>query len=134
SDGHPGERTYTIRTQNLNLPAGVEFFPAVPSQGTLRLDRLYARTVKVVPRYSKNPPNGYRLKSFHVTPSQVRIRGPEEHLGQIDQVMTDPIDLSSVVSESEFRVHVNLGDPQMRLESSGQVTVRVQLEKEPARN
>ena len=127
SDVRSGERTLTIRGQNLNLPAGVEFYRAVPSQITMRLDRLQARSVKVVPRYAKMPPEGYRIKSYQVEPAKVGIRGPQDHVSQIDHVMTDPIDLSAVVSHSEFRVHVNVGDPQVRLESPALVTVRVEL-------
>jgi YbbR domain-containing protein len=127
SDARSGERTFTIRAPNLNLPAGVEFYRAVPSQITLRLDRLQVREVKVVPRYSKAPPAGYRIKSYQVDPAKIRIRGPQDHVSQIEEVMTDPIDLSGVVSRSEFRVHVNVGDPQIRLESPTLVTVRVEL-------
>lgn len=130
SDVHPGERTLTISDRNINLPAGIAFYRAVPSQITLRLDRLLAREVKVIPRYSKSPPEGYRIRSYQVDPAKVRIRGPEDHLNQIDHVMTDPIDLSGVVSQADFRVHVNVGDPQVRLESQPLVTVRVQLKKE----
>ena len=130
SDARPGERTFTVHDRNINLPVGVAFYRAVPSQITLRFDRLTTREVRVVPRYSKSPPDGYRLKSFHPDPSRVRIRGPEDHVRQIDQVMTDPIDLSGVVGQAEFHVHINVGDPQVRLESAtGLVTVRVVLEK-----
>ena len=40
SDAHAGERTYSIRGRNLNLPAGVVFYRAVPSQLTLHFDQL----------------------------------------------------------------------------------------------
>src|SRR5580704_11151811 len=30
SDAQPGERTYTIRGRNLNLPSGVVFYQAIP--------------------------------------------------------------------------------------------------------
>ena len=129
TDVRPGERTFTIQSRNLNLPVGVEFYRAVPSQITLRLDRLAAREVKVVPRYAKSAPEGYRLKSFRVNPASITIRGPEDHLKQIEQVMTDPIDLSGVVGQAEFHVHLNIGDPQVRPEPPTLVTVRVLLEK-----
>src|SRR6266478_3446188 len=32
SGAHVGERTYTVHPSNTNLPAGVEFYRAVPSQ------------------------------------------------------------------------------------------------------
>ncbi len=40
SDAQPGERTYSIRGRNLNLPSGVVFYRAVPSQLTLHFDQL----------------------------------------------------------------------------------------------
>ena len=127
SDVRAGERTLTIRDRNVNLPPGVTFYRAVPSQITLQVDRLMERDAKVAPRFSKLPV-GYRIESYQVDPAKVRIRGPGDHLNQIDHVMTDPIDLSSVVSQREFRVHVNVGDPLVRLDSQTLVTVRVQLE------
>lgn len=130
SDVRPGERTFTVHGWNINLPLGVAFYRAVPSQITLRFDHLLTRAVRIVPRYAKSPPDGYRLKSFQLDPSTVRIRGPEDHVKQIEQVMTDPIDLSAVVGEAEFHVHLNIGDPQVRMESAtGLVSVRVVLEK-----
>ena len=41
---------------------------------------------------------------------------------------TDPVDLSGVVSEKEFRTHINVGDPQIRLESSNEIAVKVTLQ------
>lgn len=128
ADVHSGERTFTVHSWNINLPVGVEFYRAVPSQVTLRFAKLLVRDVPVVPRYSKMS-EAYRIKNFQIEPAKVRIRGPEDHVKPIEQVMTDPIDLSGVVGQAEFRVHVNIGDPQVRLESQTMVTVRVLLEK-----
>ena len=130
SDARLGERTYTVRDVNFNLPAGVSFYRAVPSQITLRFERLMSREVPVYPRFSKLPPEGYRIKSTpSPQPKMVRIRGPEERVKRIDQVMTDPIDLSAAVGEQEFRTHVNVGDPQVRLEVPTVITLKVTLEK-----
>src|SRR5271155_3041239 len=40
ADANAGERTYSIRGRNLNLPAGVVFYRAIPSQITLHFDQL----------------------------------------------------------------------------------------------
>ena len=128
ADARAGERTYTIRSSNINLPAGVAFYRAVPSQITLRFERLMTRDVPVVPLYAKTP-EGYHVRSFSVQPEMVRIRGPEERVKSIEQVATDPVDLSGVVGQREFRTHVNVGDPQVRIEAAPAVTLRVSLEK-----
>ena len=125
---HVGERTYTIHPSNTNLPVGVEFYRAVPSQITLRFDRVMTQEVPVVPVYSKTP-DGYRVRAYQLKPARVRIRGPEERVKAIASVGTDPVDLTGVVSQKEFRTAVNLGDAQVRLEIPIIVTLKVTLER-----
>ncbi len=129
SDAHSGERTYNIHPYDFNLPAGLTFYRAIPSQITLRFDRTSSQSVKIFPRYSKPPPEGYRVRAYVLEPETIRIRGPEERVKRIDRVWTDPVDLSSVVSSAEFHTHVNLGDAQVRLDAPSVITLRVTLEK-----
>jgi YbbR domain-containing protein len=129
ADAHAGERTYTIRASNFNLPSGVTFYRAVPSQITLRFDRLAMQNVKIFPRYSNPPQPGYRIRAYVLQPENVRIRGPEERVRRIDRVWTDPVDLSGVVSSAEFHTHVNVGDAQVRLDAPTAVTLKVTLER-----
>lgn len=130
SDAMAGERTYNIRSSNISLPAGVSFYRALPSQITLRFDKRATREVEIVlPPYSKGPPDGYRVRAYTLEPSKTRIRGPEERVKSITRVSLDPVDLSGVVSQAEFHTHVNIGDPQVRLEAPTTVTLKVTLEK-----
>jgi YbbR domain-containing protein len=129
-DAHPGERTYNIRAANINLPAGVTFYRALPSQLTLRFDKLLVREVEIVlAPFSKGPPDGYRVRAYTLNPALARIRGPEQRVKNIDRVTVDPVDLSGVISEAEFQTHVNVGDPQVRLEVGTPVKLKVTLEK-----
>lgn len=125
----PGERTFTVTQWNTRLPMGVAFYRAVPSQIRLHFERLITRDVPVQPRYAGPPPDGYRIASYSVQPSRLRVTGPESHIQRIESVQTDPIDLSGVVSQSEQRVHAYVSDPQVRLQSSPQVKYHVRLEK-----
>jgi YbbR domain-containing protein len=129
SDAQAGERTYNIRGRNLNLPAGVVFYRAVPSQITLHFDQLSVRDEEIVPVFT-NKPASYRIVSQQLIPAHVRIRGSENHLQAINEVKTDPIDLSGVAGEKVFHTHLNVGDPQVRLvDSPIDITVRVRLQK-----
>lgn len=127
SDAAAGERTYTIRASEFNLPSGVNFYRAIPSQITLSFDRVTSRSVKIFPRYSKPPAPGYRVQSYSLQPDTIRVRGPEERVKRVDRVLTDPVDLSGVVSSAEFHTHVNIGDAQVRLDAPGTITLRVNL-------
>ena len=128
SGAQAGERTYTIRSYNIDLPSGVTFYRAVPSQVTLRFDRLQRRQVPVLAAYA-NTPDGYRIRSLTITPTSVEILGPGERVSTINQVKTDPVDLSGLTGEKQYRVQLHIGDPQVRLEAPIEAVVHVQLEK-----
>jgi YbbR domain-containing protein len=129
SDAQAGERTYSIRGRNLNLPAGVVFYRAVPSQLTLHFDQLIVKEEPVQPIYT-NRPAGYRIASQQLDPAVVRIRGSQDRVQVIHQVKTDPVDLRGVVGEKVLYTHLNVGDPQVRVVlPPTDVTVRVKLEK-----
>jgi YbbR domain-containing protein len=129
SDAEAGERTYSIRGRNLNLPAGVVFYRAVPSQLTLHFDQLIFKDEPIQPVYINQPP-GYRIVS-QLYPTAVRIRGSQERVQKINQIKTDPIDLSGVVAPKVFHTHLNIGDPQVRtIDAPADITDRVQLLKD----
>jgi YbbR domain-containing protein len=132
SDARSGVRTYTITDSSVSLPSGVAFYRAIPSQVTLSFGRLIARDVLVQPNFVKIP-EGYRVQQQSIEPDKIRIRGPEERVAAVGSVRTDPIDLTGVVSEKEFRTHVNVGDPQVRIETPNEITVKVTLQHNPAK-
>ena len=129
SDARVGDRTYTIRDTNINLPSGVSFARATPSQLTLRFEHVISRDIPVKPLY-QHIPQGYRVLDTQVDPAQVRVRGPEQRVRTLESVSTDPIDLSGVVGEKEVRTHVNVGDPQMRTEFQVIVIVKVKVARQ----
>lgn len=126
AEAHPGERTYTIHDNSVSLPSGVSFYRAIPSQLTLRFEHVISRDVPVKLLFL-GVPAGYRVLSADVQPPKVRIRGPEQRVRDMAQVVTDPIDLSGVVGQKELRTHVNVGDPQIRLESQVVITAKVKV-------
>jgi len=129
SDAHAGDRTYTIRDQNVTLPYAVAFYRAVPSQLTLHFVQLIVKDEPVQP-VDVNVPAGYRIVSQDCSPSKVRIRGSADRVRAIQQIKTDPLDLKGVSSEKVFHTHPNIGDPQVRLlDPPTDIVVRVKMEK-----
>jgi YbbR domain-containing protein len=129
SDARPGERTYSIRGRNLNLPSGVVFYGAVPSQLTLHFEQLVFKDAPVEPVYVNKPP-GYRIASQQFVPTKVRMRGSLQRVQAINLIRTDPMTFSGVVGEQILHTHLNVGDPQVRiLDAPADITVRVKIEK-----
>lgn len=128
----PGERTYTLSAADLHLPRGVTFVRAAPSQLRLRVDRTMTKEVPVQVRLQSPLPPGYQVARQEVQPSKMRISGPEGRVRGIEFAQTDAIELSKFSGQTEFHVHAYLNDPEVRLASPEEVTIRIYLEKVPA--
>ncbi len=123
------ERTFTIAESNLNLPPGVAFLRAVPSQLRLRLARMAAKDVPVEIQLSGSLPSGYRIREQSVSPDRLRVAGPEARVSTVSQVQTDPIELRTLSQSGEHRVDAFVDDPQVHFESSPAVTVKLTIER-----
>ncbi len=124
-----GDRTFTISETNLNLPPGVTFLRAEPSQFRLRFVRMAAKEVPVEIRFSGSPPAGYRLTGQSVSPDRLRIAGSEIRIAAVSSVQTDPIDLSGLTGSGDYGVDAFVADPQVHFESSPKVTVKLAIER-----
>jgi diadenylate cyclase len=127
--GGTEDRTFTISESNLNLPPGVSFLRAVPSQLRLHLARLAEKEVPVDVRFSGALPAGYQLTARSVSPEQLRIGGSDTRVNSVTQVQTDPIDLHSLTQSGDYRVDAFVDDPQVHFESPPQVTVHLTIER-----
>ncbi len=126
--GSTDDRTFTISESNLNLPPGVTFLRAVPSQLRLHLAHLAEKTVPVAVRFSGSLPAGYRLAGQSVAPEELRIAGSETRVAAVAQVETDPIDLHSLTQSADQHVDAFVDDPQVHFESPPQVIVHLIIE------
>lgn len=125
----PGERTFTISRTNINLPMGVNFLRAVPSQLRLSFDHQVSKDVQVHIRLGGRPAEGWHVMSQTVTPDRLRIVGPASRVSLIEYAETDPVDLTGFEKQLlETKVHGYIADSQVRFESSPMVQVRIQLE------
>jgi YbbR domain-containing protein len=127
--GGTEDRTFTISESNLNLPPGVAFLRAVPSQLRLHLARLAQKEVPVEVRFSGSMPAGYQLAGQSVSPERLRIAGSDTRVTSVTQVQTDPIDLHSLTQTGDYRVDAFVDDPQVHFESPPQVTVHLNIER-----
>jgi YbbR domain-containing protein len=129
SNVQPGDRTFPIGDGNVRLARGVHLVRAVPSEVRFHIDRRATRSVDVWPRFTGAGSNGYQVGHFSVEPPQLTVVGPAARIARMASVVTDPVDVSSVVGSSEFRVNAFIEDPYVRFVGSPQVTVSVTMKK-----
>jgi YbbR domain-containing protein len=129
SDVQPGERTFTIGAGNVKLARRVRLVRSIPSEVRFIFERRMVRSVPVVVRTSGQGQNGYTVAHQSVAPDRLEIAGPGSRVARIAAAVTDPVDLSSVVGTSTFRVNAFVDDSFVRFQTSPQVVVTVTMKK-----
>ncbi len=124
-----GERTFTIGTSEIHMPAGMKVVRTIPDQLQLRFEKHVTASVPVRVHFAAPPREGYGVTGVEVRPSKVQVEGPESRVKALEGADADPISLASVLGESKFQVPVYVRDPQVRLVGSPQVLVSVQVAK-----
>lgn len=66
---------------------GVEVVDVSPPTVAVRIERLTSRTVLVQPRFANEPPAGTRAGDAAVSPTEVRVSGPESDIARIAAVL-----------------------------------------------
>ena len=129
SSVQPGQRTFTIDQGNVKLSRGVSLVRTIPAEVRFEFERSLTRTVPVVVRIVGEGQNGYAIAHQEIVPPELRIVGPASRVSRTNSAITDPVDVSTVVGTSEFRVNAFIADPYVRFEGSPQVRVTVTLKK-----
>ncbi len=90
-----GERVARITPQSvaMELPDGVQIEKLEPNTVPVRLERSVERVLDVEARFEGNVPDGYELRNVQITPSAVRVRGPQSHVEAIQKAHTESIPL-----------------------------------------
>jgi YbbR domain-containing protein len=124
----PGEQTFQIDESNISVPSGMRLEHAIPAQIRLRFEPRTELAIPVQVHFSGAAPKGYQLDHYNVAPQELTVVGPESHVKRIGYAVTDPVDLSSVVGESEFHVNAFVGDPHVRFEKPMKISVKVYMQ------
>ena len=121
-----GATSVRLLPEYVRVPASVQVVRLAPSRLRVTLESVESATVKVVPRLTGAPPEGFVLKEVTVSPEEVEVRGPQSELRHVRQVETDPIDLSSL--RGPIRRSVPLAGPGGSVRVVGHTAAEVTLE------
>lgn len=124
-----GQRTFTIRNSDVNLPSGVTLKRAIPAQIRVMLDRRIRMELPVEVRFAGTLQEGYRVVSQKAAPERLWVIGPEGRVRRLRFVETDSIDLTGLIAPKEFRTSTFTADDHVRIDGSPTVQVFVEVER-----
>ena len=124
----PGSKTFDIDSRNITLPRGIRLVRAIPSQVNITFERRLTQEVPVEVRLA-SPHQGYKVAGAEAFPPRLTIVGPESAVRRTRAVITDPVDISDVVGDAQYRVNTYLPEPMVRFQGPSHVTVHVAVKK-----
>jgi diadenylate cyclase len=131
SQGLRGLNYVRITTDNIRIPVGTGVTKINPSSMRIRLEDVKTRSVQVKAQFIGKLPQPLRLETVWVEPHFVVLQGPESRLTKVREVLTEPIDLSSITENTKISVGVDVNFPQIRLAPNqpSHVAVEIKIEK-----
>ena len=127
SQGLRGLNYVRITTDNIRIPVGTEVTKINPSSIRIRLEDVKTRSVQVKAQFIGKLPQPLRLETVWVEPRFVVLQGPESRLTKVREVLTEPIDLSSITENTKISVGVDVNFPQIRLAPNQPSHVAVEI-------
>lgn len=125
----PGERTYDLNSDQIQVPHDVEVMQVTPTRLRMAFDKRAVRQVAVKPRVVGTLPPGYRIESVTADPAVLTITGPARHVNAVDYAATDTVDATGVAGQASFETMAYLPDPLVHLSGSGPIHVIVKTQR-----
>ena len=82
----------------------------MPTEITVTFERKLSKNLDVYPVISGYPAQGYELSQYFITPSTVEVEGPESHVGNMERILTQEIDLTGKQESFTTRVQLDIDD------------------------
>ncbi|HLG13592.1 MAG TPA: CdaR family protein [Blastocatellia bacterium] len=126
----PGVRVIQLRLDP--VPPSVEVREVVPRSIRVTVERVVRREVTVRPRFDGNPPAGYEVAGWRITPPTASISGAESLVRDIGEVSTETVGLADKTATFSLQVAIDIGTPNVNVEDrTVQLTVNIsEIKKE----
>ena len=126
----PGERTYDITPEQIQVPHQVEVMQVTPGRLHMIFDTRMSRQVPVKPRVVGTPAPGYRIVSAIAEPATLTISGPSRHVKSVESAITDAVDATGVAGHASYQTMAYVPDPLVHV--SGTAPIRVIVNTQPS--
>jgi YbbR domain-containing protein len=117
SDVEPGFRVIPLKVEpNRNgLPANVKVTEIRPDKIRVTIERTIERELTITPRWEGEPPAGFELVDWQITPSTVNVIGAESQMREITAVSTETVRLTDKTGTFSEQVAIDIGTPNVNL-------------------
>jgi YbbR domain-containing protein len=122
-----GRRLFPLTAEHVTVPYGMQVAQVTPAALPLSFEATAEKIVPVRPRIEGTPVPGHSVTNVSVTPSHVRIEGPESGVNGLTEVVTEPVSVERATSLVREAVTLEVPDAGVRLGGGGTAVVTVTI-------
>lgn len=131
SGAKPGHAVYEVDPSRIELPRGVRAVSRSPAAIEVDFERRGRKAVGVRAAVQGDVAQGYRLGSIEVDPPRIWLAGARAEVMRLNEVATEPIDLTGLQAPFERKVRLVLVEEHVWPEDEDPVNVRIAIEPLP---
>jgi YbbR domain-containing protein len=124
----PGERTFDLTGRQIHVPQDLKVVQIIPGQFHLSFDNRATRVIEVRPRVTGSFASGMRVAQVIADPANIEIIGPRRRLDAVEAAITDPVDVSGVMTRASFVTQAYVPDPLIQVVHPTPIRVTVIME------
>lgn len=102
-----GEFTRRLGPGAVRHPRWVQPVEVVPARATVVVDEILERDLPVEPQVIGQPANGLTVEQVRVSPTTIRVVGPQWRLAELNGIQTLPVDVSGRTEDFHQRIELN---------------------------
>lgn len=100
----PGMTTFDRLDEHLRLPRGIRATRISPSFVEVKLEKVVEKIVPLRARLAGELAKGYQLAAIDIFPDRVVVQGAEGEIANVNEVMTERIDIHGIKRNLELSV------------------------------
>jgi len=113
-DVKAGRNFYSLTSENIKLPGPLQVTNIDPQTISLTVERQFSKNVSVQPVIEGLPERGFVILEIRVEPETLVLAGPRSIVSKIHNVKTEPIDISGLNRNLQYKAKLNLPNPALR--------------------
>lgn len=106
SSQKPGKFTRFLDAKMLTFAKDLDVEKFFPSEISIRTAKRAEKVVNIEPWLDGQPPSGWKITGYKVTPEKVTVSGPEKEIAEIDSVTTEKTVLESLNGSVEKELKI----------------------------
>src|SRR5262249_54099188 len=125
----PGVRVIPLKVESgrNGLPANVKVKDIEPRTIRVTVERMVEREVPITPRFEGEPPAGFQVVAWQITPNTVKIGGAESQMREITEVSTETVRLTDKTISFAVQAAIDIGSPNLNLSEDSPRKVMLQV-------